>query len=210
MSYIVAENPVAPDDTLLFEIASEQQGYFTAAQAGTCGFSWALLSYFASTGRFIRIRRGLYRLRDYPTSPREEVMAAWLAAGKEVAVVSHESALDLLDLSDVIPDTIHLTVPRNRSNAVALPGVTLHTAIHPPGAGDTMVREGMRVTAPLRTILDAAQSGTQPDQIERAVVEAVLRGLVLPQRLRAAAEARGRRVAAQIARALDQASLVAQ
>jgi hypothetical protein len=37
-----------------------------------------------------------------------------LAVGKDAAGVSHETALDLLDLSDVIPDTVHLTVPRTR------------------------------------------------------------------------------------------------
>ena len=55
---------------------------------------------------------GVYRFRDYPPSPREEVAAAWLAVGQDVAVVSHESALDLWDLSDVIPGAVHLTVPR--------------------------------------------------------------------------------------------------
>jgi hypothetical protein len=35
------------------------------------------------------VRRGLYQLRDYPSSPREQVMAAWLSADKEQAVVSH-------------------------------------------------------------------------------------------------------------------------
>jgi len=208
MSYTTAQNAIKPDDALLFEVASEQQGYFTAAQANASGFGWSLLSYFAKAGRFIRIHRGLYRLRDYPSSPREEVMAAWLAAGKETAVVSHESALDLLGLSDSIPNAIHLTVPRSRSNAVALPGVRMHTTTHPVGPGETMIREGIRITAPLRTILDAAQSGTQPDQIEQAVSEAIARGLILPQHLSAAANERGGRVADLIARSLEQARLV--
>src|SRR5512133_706176 len=97
-----------PDSLRLFEIASEQGGYFTARQARTCGYGFALLSHHSKSGRFIRVRRGLYRLREYPSSPREEVLAAWLAVGKDVAVVSHESALDLLDLSDVIPNVAHV------------------------------------------------------------------------------------------------------
>lgn len=104
-----------PDRLCLFGTASEQGGYFTAEQARACGYGFALLSHHAKTGRFIRVRRGLYRLREYPSSPREDVLAAWLALGKDVAVVSHESALDLLDLSDVIPDAAHLTVPRSRA-----------------------------------------------------------------------------------------------
>src|SRR5713226_6786540 len=94
---------VTPDRSKLFEVATGQGGYFTAEQARACGYSWALLSHHVKSGRFIRIRRGLYRFREYPSSAREEVIAAWLAVGKDVAIVSHESALDLLDLSDVIP-----------------------------------------------------------------------------------------------------------
>ena len=91
----------SPDSGALFEVASTQAGYFTAGQAHRACFSARLLQYHTDTGRFIRLRRGLYRLRDYPSSPREEVMAAWLAVGKEPAIVSHESALDLLGLSNV-------------------------------------------------------------------------------------------------------------
>lgn len=59
-------------------------------------------------------------------------MAAWLAAGPERAVVSHESALDLLEFSDVIPNAIHLTIPRSRRGLVAPHGVLLHTTTRPP------------------------------------------------------------------------------
>src|SRR5665213_1567333 len=103
----------------LFGAASEQAGYFTSAQAHANGYSKQLLAYHAATGRFVRIRRGLYRLRDYPSSPHEEVMAAWLAIGRDTSLVSHESALDLLDLSDVVPTSIHLLIPRTRRG---LPG----------------------------------------------------------------------------------------
>jgi predicted transcriptional regulator of viral defense system len=37
-----------------------------------------------------------------------------LAIGSEESVVSHQSALALLDRSDVIPSGIHVTVPRRR------------------------------------------------------------------------------------------------
>src|SRR5687768_17061031 len=93
----------------LFDIASQQAGYFTAGQARAAGYSWALLLHHVKGGRFIRVRRGLYRYREYPSSRREDVLAAWLAAGKDTTVVSHESALDLLNLSDLIPNAVHLT-----------------------------------------------------------------------------------------------------
>src|SRR3990172_6453043 len=147
-----------PDRLRLFEIASEQGGYFTAQQARACGYSFALLSHHVKGGRFIRVRRGLYRLREYPSSPREDVLAAWLVVGKDVAVVSHESALDLLDLSDMIPDAAHLTVPRSRRNLPSLPGVKIHTTVRPLQPSDLTYRDGMVITSATRTILDAAKA----------------------------------------------------
>jgi predicted transcriptional regulator of viral defense system len=195
-----------PDRLCLFEIASEQGGYFTAEQARACRYSVALLSHHVKSGRFIRIRRGLYRFREYPSSPREDVLAAWLAVGKESAVVSHESALDLLDLSDVIPDAVHLTVPRSRRNVPSLPGVKIHTTVRPLRQSDLTYRDGMVVTAATRTVLDAAEAGTAPDQIELAVVQAVRRGLAMPDQLRQGAAERGRRVAALVDGALTRVS----
>lgn len=194
---------VKPDRAQLFEIASEQGGYFTAAQAHACGYSSALLSHHARSGRFIRVRRGLYRYREYPSSPREDLLTAWLAVGKENTVVSHSSALELLGLSDVIPDAAHLTVPRSRRHLPTLPGVRIHTTVRPLLPADLTHREGMPVTSATRSILDAAESGEAPDQVELAVVQAVERGLALPDRLRQGADGRGRRVAALVEHALN-------
>jgi predicted transcriptional regulator of viral defense system len=187
----------------VFETAAGQAGYFTAAQAHECGYSWALLSYHATNGRFIRTRRGLYRLRQYPSAPREEVVAAWLAAGPD-AVVSHESALDLLDLADIIPDSIHVTVARVRRSLRRQPGVTLHTATQPPEGDEVVTRYGIRVTSAARTILDTAQSGVAPDQVVQAVRQALERGLVSRDRLMAAARDRGGTVERLIATALKE------
>jgi predicted transcriptional regulator of viral defense system len=188
----------------LFEIAASQGGHFTTAQARACGYSWALLSHHAANGRFVRARRGLYRLRQYPSSPREEVMAAWLAAGSD-AVASHESALDLLGLADIIPDSIHLTIPRAKRGRRPAPGVTLHTALQPPTDKEVVTRDGIRITSPARTILDAAQSGVAPDQVTQAVRQALDRGLATRGQLLAAARDRGGRVEQLIANALEAA-----
>src|SRR5215212_10961801 len=113
-----------PDRAGLFQLATEQRGYFTTAQARDHGFSRSLLAHHARAGTFQRVHTGVYRFRDYPSTPREELAAAWLAVGKDVAVVSHESALEQWDLSDLLPETVHLTVPRRRRRLHRLPGVT--------------------------------------------------------------------------------------
>lgn len=182
-----------PDHEALFETASAQAGYFTAAQALRHGFSSVLLTHHTKTGRFLRVTRGLYRLRDYPSAPDEEIVAAWLRQAPD-AVVSHESALELLGLSDVIADGVHLTVPRERRRLVPQPGVRIHTTTHPLAEADVISRHGVRLTAPARTIADVAAAGMAPDQVSAAVSQALRRGLTTPALLRGAARSRGHRV----------------
>jgi predicted transcriptional regulator of viral defense system len=193
-----------PDRQLLFDIASEQHGYFTTEQAAQCGYARNTLSYHVSRGTFQRVNHGVYRLRDYPSSPVEHVVAAWLAVGKEAAVVSHASALDLWDLSDVVPEAVHLTVPRDRRSLRNRPppGVVVHTTTRPWSEGEVRRHEGIRLTAPERTILDAAEAGTQPEQIEMAIGQALRRGWIDEPHLRTKARVRGQRVAKLVERAL--------
>lgn len=190
----------SPDHEALFAIASAQAGCFTTSQAAAQGFSSALLSHHLRSGRFVRIARGLYRFRDYPAQPGDEIVAAWLRQAPE-AVVSHESALEVLDLADTIADRVHLTVPRSRRRLVPQDGVVIHTTTHP--LGDTVSRRGMRVTAPARTIIDVAAAGVAPDQVTAAVHTALARGVTTPSLLREAARARGRRVQRLVEAALS-------
>ncbi len=130
-------------------------------------------------------------------------MAAWLTTGKDTSVVSHESALDLLDLSDVIPDSIHILVPRDRRGLPPWSGITLHTSTRPLLPNDVTTRNGLRLTAPMRTILDVAEAGAAPEQVVQAVQQAVTKGLLMPTSLRQAARERGSRVDRLIAYSLE-------
>ena len=194
-------SPARPDRELLFQLATEQRGYFTSAQARELGYSRALLAYHAKTGTLLRIYPGVYRFRDYPSSPREEIVPAWLTVGKDIAVVSHESALELWGLSDIIPDGVHLTVPRSRRSLPKLPGVTIHTTTRAPGPGDVRSYEGLRVTSPTRTILDVADADAAPDQIGLALFQTLERGWASREAIHAEASQRGIRTA----RAIDYA-----
>ncbi|MFQ5922446.1 MAG: type IV toxin-antitoxin system AbiEi family antitoxin domain-containing protein [Anaerolineales bacterium] len=194
-----------PDRRCLFEIASGQAGYFTAQQARNCGYSRSLLSHHVKGGRFVRVRHGLYRLTEYPASRREEIIAAWLSAGADNAVISHESALDLLDLSDVVPGSIHLTVPRSERWRKRVPGTTLHTTTKPLAQDEIVIRDGLPVTAPARTIIDAAASGIGPEQITAAIAAALQRGMTTRAQLLKAAQESGRRAKSLIRRGMEEA-----
>ena len=64
---------------------------------------------------------------------------------------------------------------------------------------------GVRVTTPARAIVDAAATGTDPTQIHKAVREALERGLVHADPLRAAAARRSNQHRRQIGPLIEEA-----
>ena len=188
----------------LYRIAESQAGYFTTEQALHAGMDRSTLRHHARPGgRYERVRRGLYRLHHFPSGQHEHVVAAWLALPR-AAVVSHESALELYDLSDVIPYAVHVTLPRAKRGQRPRPGVRFHTLEHPPSSDEIRHVSGVVVTSPERTIADALESGTQPEQVELAVRQALERGLTTPGRLRSATAGRPNRVRTFIDRLLTE------
>jgi len=188
----------SPDPQELYRIAESQAGYFTARQAHAAGFSFALLNYHLKQGRFLRVRRGVYRLAQFPEMPHADLFVAWLAAG-EKAVLSHESALALYGLTDLLPAEIHLTVPRTASRR--LPGIRFHTArLH---AEEITRRQGLPVTTPARTIVDLIRSGMAEEWVRQAIHQALARGMLNETMLREEAARRGGYVAQMILSPLE-------
>jgi len=92
------------------------------------------------------------------------------------------------DLSDIITDQIHVSVPRNRRRK-AVPGLTLHVTQLPILPNERQEILGMPVTSPERTILDVLREGGPNEQIELAISQALRRGLTTRRRLALTAEA---------------------
>jgi predicted transcriptional regulator of viral defense system len=187
-----------PDYDSLYEIAEGQAGYFTAHQASKAGFSWERLSSNVKNGRFLRVARGVYRLSHFPGSPLEDLFIAWLRAG-EHSVISHESALLVYDLADVLPGKIHIIVPRTASRRKR--GIKLHT--NRLNRRDVTVREGLPVTTVPRTIADVIVSGLADEHLRKAIVEALQRGLTTREELLTVAKLRGGKVNQVISHILD-------
>ncbi len=200
----------SPDHRLLFEIAADQGGYFTTPQAHEAGFSDPLIHYHAQRGKFrpIWLRHGLYRLLDFPTNPHDELWAALVAVGPE-AVLSHESALRLHNLSDVTPRLVHLWIPyvKRPRMARSIPhGVKIHVARVWLQPHEVTLVDGLRVTTPLRTLLDIAASGTLPDQVVAAIKQGLERKWFKTDEFIRAAHARGPRVTSRVDRFLREAT----
>ena len=187
----------SPNHDHLYQIAEAQAGYFTAAQPKLAGLSHALTAYHMQSGLFERIRPGLYRLKRFPASPHEDLFVAWLRAGTR-AVISHDSALALYDLSDLLPYEIHLTVPRTASRRHS--GLRLHTNRLEPA--DVTHYAGLPVTTVPRTLADMAASGLGEELVRQAIQEAMRRGLTTTEQLRMNASRRGGRVYSLIEQAL--------
>jgi len=187
--------------------AYSQDGYFTAAQAREFGFSRQLLAHHLRSGRYERVRRGLYRLTGFPGSSSEEVRVKWMAVGTARALVSHESALELHGLSDVFPNAVHLLVARSDRGIKPPAGTVVHTTSTPWGPEEVTTIDGIRATTPSRAILDAAAAGTAPEQIEMAVREAIDQGVVDVRQLEFEASRRSERVRDLIYRSVEQAGI---
>jgi predicted transcriptional regulator of viral defense system len=164
-----------PDLRGLETQAYEQGGYFTAPQARAHGASRQLIEHHVRRGRFERVRRGLYRVRGFPRDEHDDMREAWMALGAREALLSHQSALALLGLSDEIPDAVHLLVPRRRRGLRRPPGVVIHT--HPDAATvPTIWRDGLPLSTAARTLADVADA-LQPEQLRLAVGQALREGL---------------------------------
>jgi len=163
----------------LYAVAERQAGYFTAAQALVAGYSRASQHYHQKAGNWRREGHGIYRFERFPRTEGEHYVRLMLwsrdRAGSVQAALSHETALQGYELSDVMPASVHLTVPKGfRKRPPA--GVQLHRQDLP--ASDVTERDGYRVTTPLRTLLDAAASSLSAEHLAAAVRGALDRGLV--------------------------------
>ena len=177
-----------PDYDQLYETAESQAGYFTANQARKHGFSWERLSDNVKRGRFLRIFRGIYRLTHFPSSSHEDLFVAWLRTGPN-SIISHESALTIYELSDVLPGEVHVIIPRTASRR--RPGLRLHTNRLRPE--EITNRQGLPITTATRAIADVAVDGLAEEQIVQAIQEALQRGLTTREDLMAQAMYQGGR-----------------
>jgi predicted transcriptional regulator of viral defense system len=172
----------SPDWDHLFEIGAAQEGLFTARQAAEAGYSPQLLAHHLGAGRMSRVRRGVYRIVHFPAGDHEDLTAIWLWSERE-GVFSHQTALALQDLSDVLPAQVHLTLPEAwRKRRLRVPdGVVLHH-------GDLAERRWfgpVPATPPLRTLEDCAAAGLPPELLRGAALDALARGLVARRELAA-------------------------
>lgn len=173
----------------LYDTAEAQQGYFTTKQAVAAGFDEKNHAYHVRSGNWFRAHRGIYRLSHFPCAERPDLViwSLWSRdrSDEPQGAFSHETALTIYDLSDVMPAKLHMTVPPAFRRSVVPKVLSLHRGTL--FKEDIDLRQGFRVTKPLKTIVDLLAEGTiQEDHLRQAVRQAAQRGLIGPFELKRA------------------------
>lgn len=174
--------PSKESQARLFSVAETQGGFFTAKQAEAAGFDSAHHAYHVRAGNWKRAHRGVYRLALFPLPERSDLIlwSLWSRNRDDEpqGVYSHQTALSLYDLSDLMPEKLHLTVPRTFRRQAAIPAaLVLHYDDLP--AAEIDEREGYRVTRVVRALIDVSRcSEVSEDFVVQAFDEARARGLL--------------------------------
>ena len=162
----------------LYGLAAVQEGHFTTKQAAEAGYSLPLIAKYLASGRVVRIRRNIYRLVHFPPGEHEDLSVLWLWSDRK-GVFSHQTALSLHELSDVLPGRTHLTVPLSwKTRRLRIPeGLVLHY-------GDFAASEktwvgSIPVTAARRALSDCVDARVSPEIVGKALSDALRRGLVV-------------------------------
>ncbi len=172
----------------LYEVAEAQQGFFTTKQAKVAGFGEKTHPYHVQVGNWVREHRGIYRLAQFPTADRPDLVlwSLWSRNRNQETdgVYSHQTALSLHGLSDLNPSKLHMTVPTHFRRNSKIPGIlVLHYANLQ--ASDVETAQGFKFTRPLRTILDLTEADTvERSFIRQALRQALQRGLITRQQIR--------------------------
>lgn len=166
----------------LLEIAEAQGGFFTPKQAKDAGFDERNHPYHVRVGNWVREHRGIYRLAYFPPVERPDLIlwSLWSRDRRDVpqGVYSHQTALAIHDLSDLMPAKLHMTVPKSfRRNSEVPDNLALHRADLLEKAIEE--RHGYRVTRPLQTLIDLLVVGDLPrDILQQALREGLQRGSI--------------------------------
>ncbi len=161
----------------VYELAVDQFGYFTTAQALEVGATRQSLEMMVKRDKAERVSHGVYRVNAIPVTRFDPYMEATLWPGRQRGVLSHETALELYEISDVNPDKIHVTVPRRFRTHRTVPSMyVLHHA--DLDAHEVSSFEGIPTTTAMRAIQDCHRTHLGQALLEQAIEDGFKRGLL--------------------------------
>lgn len=179
MSAADPRNRQDPIDHRLARVARRQRGVVHRDQLLGLGLSSSAIKGRVASGRLHRVRPCVYAVGHValPAGGREMAVQLWRAP---YGVLSHETAAAIWGFS-AAPATVHVSGPPG--GTMSQPGTVVHR-VRRLDAQDVRSHDGFRVTSPARTVLDIAATAPARE-LERAVAEARVLGLVRERDLRA-------------------------
>jgi predicted transcriptional regulator of viral defense system len=166
----------------LADLAAEQWGLVTTAQARRVGVSPQTVARLTNQGALERMTHGVYRLTGTPPSPLDNLRAAWLAleparrANERLrehapAVVSHRSAAAIHELGDLEADEFEFTIAERKQSR--RPDIRIHRG--QIGSEEWMAIDGLPVTTVVRTVADLADAHLDGGHLASVVRDALTR-----------------------------------
>lgn len=161
----------------LVTIAADQHGLLRTENAVAAGVASATLHRWVADGRLEREAHGLYRVTALPQDRLTPYMEATLWANGQ-GVISHASVLEMLELCDVFPPRICITVP-TAYNPRKRGGEEYRVRRLDLPDSDITVYKGVPVVTAFRAILQSIDDGEDPEQLRLAIRIATTQGLLL-------------------------------
>jgi hypothetical protein len=173
---------------LLADVVDRQEGVLTREQALRAGLSRRLIEGRLGSGRWQRLRKGVFATFSGPVPRAALLWGAVLRAGDD-AVLSHHTAAEVWNLTDQPSSSIHVSVPR-QAGSLIIPDLVLHYSSRLPGA-----RHPARLppqTALEETVLDLADVSPTAEDAVAWAIKACQRRLTTPDRITTALGTRNR------------------
>lgn len=109
----------------LLDIARRAGGISSAAELIESGARWEDLYRLRDSGELIELSRGIYRVADAPSTAYLDLLAVCRRAPE--GMICLNSAASFWDLSDEMPDAVHLAIARGKHRPrIAYPPTRVH------------------------------------------------------------------------------------
>jgi len=170
-------------------LAHDQAGLVSRRQALDAGMSVGAITARIRFGKWQRVHAGVYATFTGPMSRSAQLWSAVLAAGPG-AQLSHQSAAEVLRLTDRRSPLIHVAIPANR-RVISPQGVRIHISSRLNG-GWRFARGIPPHTFAEETVIDLVHAADDLDDVIACVTGAFARNLTSEERLRREAAGRGK------------------
>lgn len=166
---------------LLESLASDQWGIITTAQALREGVSRLQISRLSERNVLTRTRRGVYLLPSAQYGPLTEIRTAWVSLGPDLfpferldysedVFVSHESAAQIHQIGDLIPDKSFFSTVSRKQTAQKDIHIYNHREVE---TGDVDTIDGLPITSVERTVADLAATKIEFNYLATLVTDAL-------------------------------------